>query len=153
MSKIAIISDSHDNLPNIKKFLDYCKGEKIKFIMHCGDIASLETWNYFQDNFKGEIHAVKGNADQIKLDRKKTFEIDKIKIGMAHRIDTAQRLVLKDLDMHYAFYGHSHKPWIEKMYYTFIVNPGNLSGMFYKATFAVLDTETNNLELKILENV
>jgi len=34
-----------------------------------------------------------------------------------------------------------------------LANPGTLAGMFSKATFAVYDTSTNNLELKILERL
>jgi predicted phosphodiesterase len=34
-----------------------------------------------------------------------------------------------------------------------LVNPGNLAGMFYKATFAIYETKTDKLELKILETL
>ena len=34
-----------------------------------------------------------------------------------------------------------------------MINPGELAGQFNKPTFAVYDTETDNLELKILEKL
>jgi hypothetical protein len=34
-----------------------------------------------------------------------------------------------------------------------MVNPGELAGQFYKPTFAVYDTDTSLLELKILEKI
>ena len=49
------------------------------------------------------------------------------------------------------FYGHTHKPWEEKVGECRLVNPGELSGQRFKPTFAIYDTETDNLELKILE--
>ena len=57
--KIAIISDVHDNIPNLKKVLDYCASNKIEKIICCGDLASLETLDYLNDNFtKEEIYRV-----------------------------------------------------------------------------------------------
>ena len=41
--KIAIISDTHDNLANLKKAIDWIKKEKIKIVIHCGDIFKPET--------------------------------------------------------------------------------------------------------------
>ncbi|OGD65998.1 hypothetical protein A3F08_01020 [Candidatus Berkelbacteria bacterium RIFCSPHIGHO2_12_FULL_36_9] len=34
-----------------------------------------------------------------------------------------------------------------------LVNPGTLAGMFYKATFAIYDTSSGKLELKLLEKI
>ena len=51
------------------------------------------------------------------------------------------------------FYGHTHKPWFVGKNDIIIANPGTLGGVFYKASFAVLDTDTGKLELKILENI
>jgi len=153
MSKIAIISDSHDNMPNIEKFLNYCKENKIKTLLHCGDITSLQTWNYIQDNFDGKIHAVMGNADMFDMQKKQIIEIDAIKIGFAHHKEMTVRLMTKENNLDFAFYGHSHKPWIEKIGNTFLANPGSLAGMGYKAAFAILDTKNKKLELKLLEGL
>jgi hypothetical protein len=34
-----------------------------------------------------------------------------------------------------------------------LLNPGTLAGMFYKASFAIYDTQTGQAELKILEQL
>jgi putative phosphoesterase len=60
---IAIISDIHDNIPNLKKALDYCMLNKIEKIICCGDLASLETLDFLNDNFGGEIFYTFGNMD------------------------------------------------------------------------------------------
>ena len=41
--KIAVLSDSHDNLANFKKAIFQIKKERIKFLIHCGDIFEPET--------------------------------------------------------------------------------------------------------------
>lgn len=61
--KIAIISDTHDNLPNFKKAIDWIKKEKIKTIIHCGDIFTPEFIKEAIKNFPGKIHLVFSDVD------------------------------------------------------------------------------------------
>ena len=153
--RIAVISDSHDNLPNLKKALDFIKKEKIKIIIHCGDISTPETLEEIAKNFKGKIHYVFGNADKGKFEEdKKEFGEIKIagkKIAFCHFPEKAEELAKTGYDI--VFYGHTHKPWEEVIGKTRLVNPGNLTGLWYKGTFAVYDPKTNKLELKILERL
>jgi uncharacterized protein len=51
------------------------------------------------------------------------------------------------------FYGHTHKPWIEKRGTVQIVNPGTLGGVFSRATFAFWETDSGRLELKLLSEI
>src|ERR1035441_7663655 len=60
---IAIISDIHDNIPNLKKVLDYCAQNSVEKIICCGDLASQETLDFLCDNFSGEIFFTFGNMD------------------------------------------------------------------------------------------
>ncbi|MBI5072089.1 metallophosphoesterase [Candidatus Falkowbacteria bacterium] len=165
--RIAILSDSHDNLPNIEKALDWISRENIKFIIHCGDLAAPSVLSQvIMPKFSGEFHFVHGNVGDPELLEKvaKNFpnvkihgeigkiEVDGKKIAFTHFPEKAQELAKKGtFDL--VFYGHTHKPWEEKIGQTRLVNPGTLAGMFYKATFAVYDTETDKLELKILERI
>ena len=63
--KIGIISDTHDNLANFKKIIDWLKKEGISFILHCGDIASPDTLKKALEGFSGKFLGVLGNADNI----------------------------------------------------------------------------------------
>ncbi len=165
--KIAIISDSHDNIPNFEKFLAWIADEKINFVIHCGDLAApAMLTEVIMPKFSGEFHFVHGNVGDPELleEVAKDFpnvkihgeigkiEVDNKKIAFTHFPEKALKLAKKDtFDL--VFYGHTHKPWEEKIGKTRLVNPGTLAGMFYKATFAVYDTETDKLELKILERI
>ncbi len=166
--KIAIISDTHDNLASTKKVADFIKKENIKTVIHCGDIFKPETMEEILKAFKGKLYIIFSPADAsfsgIPGDSFKTFkrvkifeEFGEIKIGgkkiaFCHFPEIAEELVKKQKhDL--VFYGHTHKPWLEKIGKTKMVNPGNLAGIFYKATFAVYDAKTDKLELKILEKI
>lgn len=163
--KIAVLSDSHDNVPNLGKALNYCSLEKINTIIHCGDlcktISLIEGW---PKNLEAKMHFVYGNADILEELNQKIFPQLKIygqtgtvflenkKIGFTHFPEKAEKLA-ETGEYDYIFYGHSHKPWERTIGKTKLVNPGNLAGTFYKPTFAVLDLEKNELSLKILENM
>ncbi len=160
--KIAIISDTHDNLANIKKAFKVINEEGIETVLHCGDVATYETLKEISNIFQGKVCIALGNMDQdYKLKPGIFFKKIEVvenygeieaggkKIVFSHFPETAKELA-KSSNYDIVFYGHTHKPWKEKVGATLLVNPGNLAGILYKATFAVYDTETNRLELKIL---
>lgn len=165
--KILIISDTHDNLANLEKFLSWAHQNNYTQIIHCGDIASSETVDYLSKNFIGDCRLVFGNMDanyrqniialsnnwpNIKLCGEiGKWNLKNLKIAFCHQPETAKELGLSG-DYHLVFYGHTHKPWVEKLLNGCqLINPGTLGGVFNRASFAVFDTDTNNLELKILE--
>ncbi|HTX86567.1 MAG TPA: metallophosphoesterase [Candidatus Nanoarchaeia archaeon] len=162
--KIAIVSDIHDNLVNLKKCLSWCKKNGIEKIICCGDVTNSETLEILSREFKGEIFIVRGNmevyeeaevADYKNMTfgcRSAVFNIGGKKVGVCHepfRID--QLLAKEKCDI--IFYGHTHKPWIEKNNGIQIVNPGTLGGVFTQATFATWDTTGGELELKLLQSL
>jgi len=175
--KIVIISDSHDNVPNIDKMLGYVKKEGIKIMLHCGDVCAPSVLKYLANNFKGDIYLVFGNVDGDREMMKKygkgfenlhvlgeegSPEIKRlpVKVGLTHYPGRAKEMA-KTGKHDIIFYGHDHKPWLsfakatankeKKVKKVQLVNPGTLAGLFQKATFAVWDTDNNKLELKILE--
>lgn len=163
---VAIISDSHDNLDNLKKFIDWALKNKIEKIICLGDVAKIESIKYLAHSFLGEIFLVKGNAELYnEKDLKKyknikyygevgEVEIDGLKLGFVHEPEKIKKIIKNtENGLDFIFYGHTHKPWLKKEGEAFIANPGTLGGVYYQATFAVLDTKSKNLELKILEGL
>ncbi len=177
---IAIISDTHDNLPNLERFLNWARENQIEAVIHCGDIASAETIDFLSRNFAGRIHLVYGNMDvnyrdeiHKKCDELKNVKLDgevgEIIVETGHPSDrviwadaSSRRIAFCHLPekakelassgrYNLVFYGHTHQPGIEKIGRCQIINPGTLAGLFQKATFAVFDTTTKKLDLKILE--
>lgn len=151
--KIGVISDSHDNLPNLKKALEWLNKEKIKLVLHCGDISSQETIDFANKIFKGDIKYVKGNADfDLDLPDSMEHQYNSKKIAFAHFPDIAKKLAQSGkFDL--VFYGHTHRPWDEKVGNCHMINPGEIAGQFYKPSFTVYNTATGKPELKILEKL
>ncbi|OGF26535.1 hypothetical protein A2477_00320 [Candidatus Falkowbacteria bacterium RIFOXYC2_FULL_47_12] len=165
--KIAIISDTHDNVPNLEKALVWMNKNNIEQIIHCGDLcAPSMIKEILAPSFVGQIHMVFGNVEDRELMPKVAgqfknvrhygdqgeIEIDNKKIAFVHFPREAKELAQSG-NYDFVFYGHTHKPWTEKVGKTELLNPGTLAGMFQKATFAVWDTKTGELELKILERL
>jgi len=165
---IAIISDIHDNIVNLEKFLNWCKNEKVEKIICCGDVTNSETLNILARGFEKEIYLVGGNIELYDEEALKQYpniiyygkigvvEIDKYKIGICHEPFFINKILEKE-DVDFIFYGHTHKPWIDTPASSAqedkeikIVNPGTLGGVFQKATFAVLE---KNIKLVLLENI
>lgn|SRR3989344_2539043 len=149
--RFAILSDSHDNLTNTLKVIDYLNQEKIAVAIHCGDIATEETIQQIEEKFEGEISFVRGNADFSIKNVPDTLDLDigGKKVGVVHFPNLAKQLAQSGkYDL--VFYGHTHKPWEEKVGDCRLVNPGELAGHRFQPTFAIYDTETDKLELKIL---
>ena len=162
--KIAIISDIHDNLENLRKFLSWAAKDKPDGLICCGDITNSESLEVLASGFGGKIYLAKGNIElyeEEELENYKQIEyfgkignlkIDGHRVGFCHEPYLIDRILESD-DWDIIFYGHTHRPWIEDREGVKLVNPGTLGGVFAKATFAVWDTKSGSLELKILEDL
>lgn len=164
--KIAVISDTHDNLATLDKFLAYIEKNPVEAVIHCGDIAEGDTLEHIAKKFPGPVLAVFGNMDYRqsvtkaakKYPKIKLFEsfgqveFNGLKIGFCHFPELAKKYC-QNQKFDYIFYGHTHKPWLENINGCPLANPGTLAGMFYQATFAILDTDTDKLDLKIVSRL
>lgn len=163
--KIAIISDTHDNIPNLEKCLSFLKKEGIKTLIHCGDVTTGETLKKLREKFEGKIFLSFGNMEinetfsDIKdlkdieiFEEFGKLEIDNLKIGFCHMLNLAHQKCQEE-NFDFIFHGHTHKPWLEKIKKCVIANPGNIAGLFYKPTFAILETKDKKISLIILEKI
>lgn len=162
---IAIAADLHDNRLNWQKFNDYAAKQGIKTLLFCGDLATSDMLRQIQADFDGTIYLIAGNAETYEADAINNTEklsflgryghilIADLQLGLIHEPSFKKDLLSKQANLDYIFYGHTHKPWIENEGKMIIANPGTLGGVNYQASFAVLDTETNNLKLIILDNI
>ena len=128
--KLAIISDTHDNLNTFKKAVSWIEKQKIKTIIHCGDVCSPAVLKEMAEDFPGQIHLVFGNVDgdhfsMTKRVCEKTIsnviiygelgeiELGGKKIAFCHLREFAKGLAsIGKYDL--VFYGHTHKPWRRK---------------------------------------
>jgi putative phosphoesterase len=163
--KIAIISDLHDNLKNLNKFINWANTNDISIVFCTGDLTNEESARHLAENFNKNIYIISGNIELYEpqlfheynnvhhLGRTGILSLANTKFGLCHEPHYIYDLMEKRPDLDIIFYGHTHKPWIEEQNQIKIVNPGTLGGVFQKATFALYDTGDRKLELKILETI
>lgn len=169
--KVAIMSDSHDNIWNLEKVLKQIKG-KTDAIIHCGDFCAPFVAAMIS-KLNVPVYACLGNVDgdqdglvQLASDNFHLtplfeefgkVELDKRKIAFCHYPKLAE-LIAKSNEYDAVFYGHSHTSKIEKINNTLLLNPGAVCGItagvvlgFEKkhraASYAVYDTHTSSAEI------
>lgn len=159
---IAIISDIHDNLANLKTALTISKEKGVSALFVLGDVTNSDTLKYIAKNFADQIYLVSGNMEvnDLEMESKKYKNIKYLgrkgdvitiaghTVGLCHEPFLANDLIKKGATI--IFHGHTHKPWEEIKNGVRLINPGNVSNTIYPASFALWNETTNELELKIL---
>ena len=154
---IGIISDSHDRIENTNRALEVIKEKGAKVLIHCGDFCAPFMMNELA-KFEGEVHCVFGNIDDrfTTTNRAREFginlhgdtaklEVDGKKILVNHYPDIARAFAFTgDFDL--VCYGHDHTPNKELIGKTILLNPGGLFSRKTKPSFAIYDTENNDVE-------
>jgi hypothetical protein len=155
--EIGVISDTHDNLPKIRKAVSFFNKKKVDFVMHAGDFVAPFTIDILQKLVCDWV-GVFGNNDGEKqgLTQKSQGRIkqgplriimDKRKITLVHDINT---LDIKDENADLVIFGHTHRPEILNSFGKLIINPGECSGWLYgKSSVAIADL--NSLKAKIIK--
>jgi putative phosphoesterase len=159
--KIGVISDTHDNLVNIRKAVEIFSKNGVEAMIHAGDFCSPFTIPEFKPLFdRGvKMHAVFGNndGDRVLLARRGgdsvTFTdftcivtLDGRKIVVMHYPELADdlfRLGAYDL----VVYGHNHKLRVEGGEKK-LLNPGTCAGYLADtATVALVETRSMAVEI------
>lgn len=160
--KIAVFSDIHDNLARWQEAAGVIKKEKIKIGICCGDATSPESLEEIAKSFE-KLYLAFGNAD-YKLQRATGLipenveyfeevgevEIEKKKIAFVH-FDWIARELVKQNKYDIVFYGHTHTPWESTKSKTILLNPGEISGQFGPASFAIYNLTKMNAKLILLK--
>ncbi len=156
---IGLMTDTHENIENIKKSVEIFNEKGVSLVLHCGDIISPITYSAFKD-LKCNIRFVFGNNDGERpflISRFKglgeffnngyKFELAGKKFIMMHEpIGIDELAESKHYD--YVLYGHTHKQDIRDINGTKIINIGETSGIMNgKGTIGVLEVETGKLEV------
>jgi putative phosphoesterase len=154
---IGVLSDTHDNMPQIRKAVDLFNSRKTAHVIHAGDFTSPFTFRILNDLTAG-FTGVFGNNDGDRLLLSKmsgarvfpqphTFELTGKKIVVIHEHHIAEALADSG---HYdlVIYGHTHKPVVKKMKETLLVNPGEAGSWLYgQSTVAIVDLKEMTAEI------
>lgn len=132
---IGIISDTHDNVPNILKAVEIFKKNSVEFVIHCGDVISPSSVKLFAGL---KMKFVFGNCDgdRANIEEKcreiggehygKVMELkcEGKNIGVVHGENPLinDKMLSKELD--YFIHGHTHVPEDKKAGKTRVLCPG-----------------------------
>lgn len=159
--KIAVLSDIHDNLLNLKKVLGRIKKENCKAIIFCGDYcapiifktlaaSSLPLYAVFGnvDGAQYEImRVIQENKYQLKQEKDICeMELGGKKIAVCHKPEFAEGLATTG-KYDAVFYGHTHKAGQKRTDKTLLANPGEVHNLLGKPSFGIYDTESNTFEI------
>ena len=160
MTRIAIFSDSHDNIWMLEIALKQVQARGADVLLHCGDLCAPFIVRQLAEGFPGPIHLVFGNNDgdgrliQVvgaSFDHVTHHGIytelafDGCKIAAIHYPEPALRIAQSgQFDL--VAYGHDHTKHHEMIGSTHFVNPGEVMGKDHAPTWGLYNTETNVFE-------
>lgn len=142
MSTICVVSDSHDQIVNLRAAVDIANRAGAQLLLHCGDLISPFMLEQLA-RFEGAVHLIYGNniGDKALIEsRCKTrfknithhgdralFSALNLSIGMVHFPKEAKELASQgNYDL--VCFGHSHRFEMIRMEETLLLNPGHLLG-------------------------
>ncbi len=156
---IGVISDTHENMPNITMAVQLFNDNKVEAVFHCGDWISPITSKYFE-NLQCNLFGVFGNNDgdrnyllvkyngiaEIHPGPHK-FELNNLKILVMHEPDFLEEFIdSKKFDI--ILYGHTHDIDTRITDNTIICNPGEAGGWLNnKSTIALIDTINRKIDI------
>lgn len=158
--RIAIISDTHDQIANLRSAVTYCNSYNVQMLIHCGDLISPFMLDELA-KFGGAVHLIYGNnaGDQHLISSRcgtkfpsishhgvlGAVEAAGIRIAF-HHYPVVARGIAAQGNFDVVCCGHNHRYQVEKIGDAILLNPGQLLGMEEQAVFAVLETANLNVE-------
>jgi putative phosphoesterase len=165
MTKIAIISDSHDHLPALARALAEANEAGAAVLIHCGDLSAPFVLRLLAEQFAGPIHVVFGNNDADgRLLQSIAAQHSRItlhgiyaeiavagrQIAVIHYPEPARRIAQSgQLDL--VCYGHDHTQLLEQIGSAWLLNPGELMGLRSTPSWALYDTEAHHVTVYLLD--
>ncbi len=154
--KLAILSDIHDHLANLRLALVHA--QEAEALLCCGDLCSPFIIKELGERFtRGEIHVVFGNndADLFRITAKAAEyghlhlhgEFAELELGgqrfALNHFDNLGRALAQGGRYDIVCFGHNHRYEVSQVGPTLLINPGEIMGeLTGQATFVLYDTET-----------
>lgn len=159
---IGIMSDSHDNFPELKRAVEILCEHEVEMILHAGDVIAPGMSFAFEGcgaelklvfgNNDGDRHTLESNFARVGGEFLGDFgeiEVDDLKIALLHGThEPVVKALVDSGNYDVVIRGHDHHVNVEREN-TLLINPGEVWGMFtgYK-TIAILDTESLDVNIQ-----
>lgn len=157
---LAVMSDSHDNIWNMRKALGLLTERGAEMIVHCGDfVAPFMLREMAQAGLP--VHGVFGNNDgdrhlltRLSLteltgvtlyDPFGELDVNGFTVGFSHYEAMARGLAASGR-FNLCCYGHSHGHAEDRQGGVMLLNPGEIMGKDGSPGFCLVDTSTGGIE-------
>lgn len=163
--KIAILSDSHDNIWNLEKALTAVNASGAEALLHCGDLIAPFIVAQLAQAFSGPVHIIEGNNDgdgRLQQEVAAQFphvtlhgiyaelELGGRKIALIHYPEPARRIAQSgQFDL--VCYGHNHRQNWEEIGNCHLVNPGEVMGRYGAPSWGLYDTSLHRYKFQAIE--
>ena len=160
--KIAILSDSHDNIWCLEKALDEVSRQSCDVLLHCGDLVAPFILAQMAQAFDGPIHVIEGNNDgDGRLQQQVAagyphitlhgpyaeLELGGRKVALIHYPEPARRIAQSGV-FDLVCYGHDHQQHWERVGDCLLVNPGEVMGRYGSPTWGFYECDSHQFTLK-----
>ncbi|MFZ5766396.1 MAG: YfcE family phosphodiesterase [Thermodesulfobacteriota bacterium] len=158
--RIAILSDTHDQVGNLRAAIRYCNAYNVQLLIHCGDLISPFMLEELAE-FAGAVHLIYGNnvGDQHLISQAcgtrfpsishhgvlGAVEAAGLKIAFHHYPQVARGLASQGL-FDVVCCGHNHRYGVEEIGGTLLINPGDMLGKENQPCFAIFDSLSRRVE-------
>ncbi len=157
---LGVVSDTHNNIKNVRKIIDLFNKERVNIVIHTGDITNTRTLECFAE-LDAPLYGVFGNNDRnekglgeacikhnfIFKEPPLTIELNKRKIAIFHEPDLIEEYTRNNQGVDLVLHGHTHRYKEEKVDNTIHFNPGESAGnMSGKNALGIINLK--NLEIK-----
>ncbi len=164
MTRIAVLSDSHDHLPLLERALHEANQAGAELLLHCGDLCAPFVLRLISERFQGPVHVVFGNNDadgrllqSIAAQHNHVtlhgiyaeLAVGSRRVAMIHYPEPARRIAQSNqLDL--VCYGHDHTQLLEQVGHSWLLNPGEIMGMRSTPSWALYDSDQHSATIHTL---
>ncbi len=155
---VGIMSDTHDNLPAIRKAVEFFNKENVELVIHAGDFVAPFVARELK-GLKAPLKGVFGNNDGERkglyealgiYDEILEIEADGMKMAVTHGTDErVVRALARSRLYDVVIVGHTHKYEIREEGRTILVNPGEVCG-YVSGVKSVALLDTRRREVRII---
>lgn len=154
--KIAIMSDTHDHIANLRAAFEEIRRHGAEAIIHCGDFVSpfmveeiaslgLPVFGVFGNNDGDRVKLVKNSSECgvpfVFHSDVARFELDGCRIAVTHFKETAEDIASSGLyDL--VCFGHTHRFLEKQIEACLLLNPGEMMGKKEEIGFCIFDTSS-----------
>lgn len=154
--RIGVISDSHDNIPMIRRACELFNAREVQLVLHCGDYIAPFALNPLNQILRCDYCGVFGNNDGEQRGLQKiaqgrihqppfVFTVGNWQVLVAHAPPHLEAAAYRLMA-----FGHTHVPEVRQEGACLMVNPGECGGWLYgNSTVAIAQLDT--LEAEIIE--